>query len=105
MKDVNRLDMEKWRGESLRGFALMMVREELLGWKVEVIEVDKIITYLQEKYMPLSIIVYGSYANGTNDLNSDFDALVIYDDSNQIHDTSFVNGIQLDVFVYPLSYF
>lgn len=66
---------------------------------------DKIITYLQEKYMPLSIIVYGSYANGTNDLNSDFDALVIYDDSNQIHDTSFVNGIQLDVFVYPLSYF
>ena len=55
--------------------------------------------------MPLSIIVYGSYANGTNDLNSDFDALVIYDDSNQIHDTSFVNGIQLDVFVYPLSYF
>ena len=40
--------------------------------KVEVIEVDKIITYLQEKYMPLSIIVYGSYANGTNDLNSDF---------------------------------
>ena|GEM_PF-2116007 len=31
MKDVNRLDMEKWRGESLRGFALVMVREELRG--------------------------------------------------------------------------
>ena len=31
MKDVNRLDMEKWRGENLLGFALMMVREELLG--------------------------------------------------------------------------
>lgn len=31
MKDVNRLDMEKWRGESLCGFALMLVREELRG--------------------------------------------------------------------------
>ena len=29
MKDVNRGDMEKWRGENLLGFALMMVREEL----------------------------------------------------------------------------
>lgn len=31
MKDVNRLDMEKWRGESLLRFTFMMVREELLG--------------------------------------------------------------------------
>ena len=29
MKDVNRWDMEKWRGENLLGFALMMVREDL----------------------------------------------------------------------------
>ena len=31
MKDGNRLDMEKWRGENLLGFALMLVREELRG--------------------------------------------------------------------------
>lgn len=31
MKDTNRWDMEKWRGESLCGFALMLVREELRG--------------------------------------------------------------------------
>ena len=31
MKDVNRWYMEKWRGENLLGFALMMVREELRG--------------------------------------------------------------------------
>lgn len=31
MKDVNRWDMEKWRGENLLGFALMTVREELRG--------------------------------------------------------------------------
>ena len=30
MKDVNRWDMEKWRGQNLLGFALMMVREDLL---------------------------------------------------------------------------
>ncbi len=61
--------------------------------------------YIKQKYTPLSIILYGSYANGTNDLNSDFDALVISSNHEKHHDTSFVNGIQLDVFVYPVSYF
>ena len=66
---------------------------------------EQIIEYLKQKYNPLSIIVYGSYANETNNLNSDFDSLVISYDHEQFHDTSFVNGIQLDVFVYPASYF
>lgn len=65
---------------------------------------EKIIEYIKQKYNPLSIILYGSYANGTNNLNSDFDALVISYDHEQFHDTSFVNDIQLDVFVYPASY-
>ena len=60
---------------------------------------EKIIEYIKQKYNPLSIILYGSYAN------SDFDALVISYDHEQFHDTSFVNDIQLDVFVYPASYF
>ena len=71
----------------------------------EVILLEKIIEYIKQKYNPLSIILYGSYANGTNNLNSDFDALVISYDHEQFHDTSFVNDIQLDVFVYPASYF
>ena len=66
---------------------------------------EQIIEYLNRKYAPLSVILYGSYASGTNNLNSDFDALVISSDHEQYHDTSFVNGIQLDVFVYPASYF
>ena len=69
------------------------------------ITLEKIIEYIKQKCNPLSIILYGSYANGTNNLNSDFDALVISDDHEQFHDTSFVDGIQLDVFVYPASYF
>lgn len=66
---------------------------------------EQIINYILKKYNPLSIILYGSYANGTNNLNSDFDALVVSSVHEEFHDTSFVNGIQLDVFVYPLSYF
>ena len=69
------------------------------------ITLEKIIEYIKQKCNPLSIILYGSYANGTNNLNSDFDALVISDDHEQFHDTSFVDGIQLDLFVYPASYF
>ena len=69
------------------------------------ISLEQIIEYIERKYNPLSIILYGSYANGTNNLNSDFDSLVISYDHEQFHDTSFVNGIQLDVFVYPASYF
>lgn len=66
---------------------------------------DNIIEYIKEKYSPLSIIVYGSYADGTNGPYSDFDALVISACHRQSHDTSFVDGVQLDVFVYPAGCF
>ena len=71
----------------------------------EVIILEQIIEYIKQNYNPISIILYGSYADGTNNLNSDFDSLVISYDHEQFHDISFVNGIQLDVFVYPVSYF
>ena len=71
----------------------------------EVVLLDEIIKYIKTKYNPISIIVYGSYASGTNNLNSDFDAIVISYDYERFHDTSFVDGVELDVFVYPLSYF
>ena len=66
---------------------------------------EHILRYIQETYAPLSIILYGSYADGTNGLNSDFDALVITAYHERSHDTSFVDGILLDVFVYPAKYF
>ena len=71
----------------------------------EEIPLEQIVEYIKQKYHPLSIILYGSYADGTNDPNSDFDALVISREHEPCHDTSFVNGVQLDVFVYPASYF
>lgn len=66
---------------------------------------EQILKYIHHKYSPLSVILYGSYSNGTNDLNSDFDALVISSHHQQHHDTSVVDGTQLDVFIYPASFF
>lgn len=62
---------------------------------------NHIIEYIKQKYDPCSIILYGSYADGTNNLNSDFDALVLSYNYEQFHDTSFVNGVQLDLLYIP----
>lgn len=61
----------------------------------------EILTYLEQQYAPLALIVYGSYADGTSRAHSDFDALVITGEHPYLHDTSTVAGVTLDVFVYP----
>ena len=59
---------------------------------------DRIVKYLIEKYNPVGIIVYGSFADESNNENSDYDALVIVDENNlyRKHDNSIVDGIELD---------
>ena len=47
---------------------------------------DKIIEALREKYHPLGIAVYGSFADGSNNRNSDFDALLLLPDGETGHD-------------------
>lgn len=66
---------------------------------------EQILSYLREKYAPLSVIVYGSFADGTNGENSDFDAIVISASHERYHDTSCVGNTPLDVFVYPRIFF
>lgn len=65
---------------------------------------NRIIDYLKETYCPNALIVYGSFADGSANENSDFDALVI-SDSIRKHDSSMIGGTVLDVFVYPLKVF
>ena len=48
---------------------------------------DKIVTYLKDTYQPDAIIAYGSFADGSENKNSDFDALVIADNV-RMHDSS-----------------
>lgn len=61
---------------------------------------QKIIAYLKENYDPLTIAVYGSYADGTNDSHSDFDCLLIVKSKDRMHDDTVVDGVVLDCFLY-----
>ena len=65
---------------------------------------DKVISYIIETYRPEAIIVYGSFADGSANEHSDFDALVMAD-HDRMHDSSVIDGILLDVFVYPADIF
>lgn len=60
----------------------------------------KILSYLYSTYAPEALLLYGSYSDGTNKEGSDFDALLIAPVEAQ-HDTSVVDGVPLDVWVYP----
>ena len=60
-----------------------------------------IVEYLRETYAPEAIVVYGSFADGSNGPDSDFDALVITPCEAPWHDTSDFGDTRLDVFIYP----
>lgn len=64
------------------------------------IKEEEIVKYLKESYNPIAIIKYGSFADGSANENSDFDALVITTDVEK-HDSSVVTDTVLDVWVYP----
>ncbi|MCB9498410.1 MAG: nucleotidyltransferase domain-containing protein [Bacillales bacterium] len=68
-------------------------------------KIETILRIIKEKYNPVSIIVYGSFADGSNNENSDLDALVISNENQSMHDVSIQNGVQLDVFVESKSSF
>lgn len=59
-----------------------------------------ILQYLRDKYRPLAIILYGSFADGTDGPESDFDALLIAEGERR-HDDSLFQRLPLDVFIYP----
>ena len=61
--------------------------------------------YIRETYDPLSVVVYGSYADGSHGAGSDFDALVITREHEKCRDAALVDGIPLDLFIYPADYF
>jgi len=61
---------------------------------------EKIIHYLKETYQPEAVILYGSFADGSMNEHSDFDALVIAN-HEKMHDASVIDGMILDVFIYP----
>ena len=65
---------------------------------------EAVLNYLYGKYAPRTLILYGSYADGTAGAGSDFDALILAD-GEALHDVAVVADTQLDVWVYPVNYF
>ena len=65
---------------------------------------EKIIHYLKETYQPEAVIIYGSFADKSANEHSDFDALVIAN-HDKMHDASVIDGVILDVFIYPIDTF
>ncbi|MGB6127348.1 MAG: nucleotidyltransferase domain-containing protein [Psychrilyobacter sp.] len=67
---------------------------------------EKILKDLVEKikkeYKCKAIILYGSYADGTYIETSDLNIFCIAEVENMIIDTSFFNGIQLDLWICPM---
>ena len=61
----------------------------------EMVNTEKIVGYLKKTYQPDAVIVYGSFADGSANLNSDFDALIIAG-KEKAHDSSSVDGVVLD---------
>ena len=57
---------------------------------------DAILDYLTNTYHPLAMIGYGSYANGTQNAQSDFDVLLMCRSCPCRHDGSVIDGIRLD---------
>ena len=66
---------------------------------------DNIVSALREKYHPLGIAVYGSFADGSNNQNSDFDALLLLPEGEAGHDGSVLFGTELDVWLYGAAHF
>lgn len=66
---------------------------------------EKIIDFLKEKYRASSIIVYGAWADGNQTEHSAFEALVMGPTSPYAHETGTVDGVKLDVLVYPRDIF
>lgn len=60
----------------------------------------QVIDYLKHTYTPISILLYGSYADGTNDETSDFDCIIIVHEKEKRHDNSVINGVPLDCFIF-----
>lgn len=61
---------------------------------------ESVIRYLTETYHPLAILLYGSYADGTNDETSDFDCMIIVEQKQKNHDASVVEGVPLDCYIF-----
>lgn len=68
-------------------------------------KMENIIKYLKEKYRLSSMIVSGDYAEGNIRPGSTFEAIAMGATSPYAHETAEIDGVKLDVLVYPREIF
>jgi len=66
---------------------------------------EKIVEYLKEKYRLSSLVVSGDYAEDAVRDSSTFEAVGLGPTSPYAHETGVVEGVKLDVLVYPREIF
>lgn len=62
--------------------------------------IKKIVNELQNKYMCHTIILYGSYARGNANENSDYDIIAIRESGPTARDCQLIDNTYLDAFIY-----
>jgi len=63
---------------------------------------ERILEHIISAYNPLCVLVYGSFADGTNGEHSDFDCMIITGSKTTSHDASVVGDVQLDLFIHTM---
>ena len=63
---------------------------------------EDVLKYLEFTYEPRAVILYGSYSRGDQDECSDLDCMVIADEKSRDHDSSLIDGVQLDCYIYTV---
>jgi len=66
---------------------------------------ENIVEYLKEKYRLTSLVVSGDYAEGAIRPGSVFEAIGLGPTSPYAHETETVDGVKLDVLIYPREIF
>lgn len=61
---------------------------------------EKLVEYITKKYQCHTIILYGSFANGTFDEESDIDVVGFSDNDMELQDKSLFDGRALDLWIY-----
>lgn len=75
-------------------------------------KIDEVVSRIASKFNPYKIILFGSYANGTSNNDSDLDLLIVQDTDLPMHQRGFdirmsLLGIMIpkDILVYTKSEF
>lgn len=62
---------------------------------------ERLIAYIKTHYEVHTIILYGSFARGDHDVESDIDVVAFGDNVAESQDKSLLDGRQLDLWIYP----